>query len=310
LEKAVPGYDEDVITMAIEAGAQVISSAGIDRAIINSLYLGTTSPPYEEHPCSSTVAVALGIAPEVHAVDVGGSPRSGTSALLSCLHHTMAKGDGIGLAVASDRPIARPEDSIEHGLGAGAVALLIGKGNAKAVLEGYYSIAQETLGERFRREGSPYVADLELRSPSFEEALTHSLRGLMEGLGLAPRDIDHLVLQQPDGRSPARAMKALAFSQEQLELGNLASLTGDTASCSTLLGLCRILDRGEANQRVILVSYGGGATALSFLLQPEVSQREESPLERHLEEKEYIDYTTYLKFKGLLGSSTRNGGVR
>ena len=310
VEKAVPGYDEDVITMAVEAGTQVIRSAGVDPSSITSLYLGTTSPPYEEHPCSSTVAVALGAAPELHAVDITGSPRAGTSALLACLHHSAAQGNGLGLAIASDRPIALPEDVMEHALGAGAIALLIGGEKPKAILEGYYSVAQETLGERFRREGGRYIADLELRSPSFSEAITRSLRGLMEELELEAGDIHHLVLQQPDGRAPARAIRALPFTEEHLELGNLASLTGDTASCSTLLGLGRILDRGEPGQRVVLVSYGGGATAMSFLLQRPVSKRGESQLDRFFEEKEYIDYTTYLKFKGLLGAPPRGGGKR
>jgi 3-hydroxy-3-methylglutaryl CoA synthase len=216
----------------------------------------------------------------------------------------------MGLAIASDRPIALPEDAMEHGLGAGAIALLIAGERPKAILEGYYSMAMETLGERFRREGRRYIADLELRSPSFSEAITGSLRGLMGKLGLEAGDIHHLVLQQPDGRAPSRAIRGLPFAREQLELGNLAPLTGDTASCSTLLGLGRILDRGEPGQRVVLVSHGGGATALSFLLQPPVSKRGESQLDRFFEEKEYIDYTTYLKFKGLLGTSARGGGER
>src|SRR5690348_242157 len=80
-ERSVCGWDEDAITMAVEAGRDGLGP--IDRSEIARLFLASTTLPYADHLNAAVVAGALGLAEEVGAADVTGSLRAGTTALLA-----------------------------------------------------------------------------------------------------------------------------------------------------------------------------------------------------------------------------------
>lgn len=303
MEKSVAGYDEDAVTMAIEAAQNALRCAQIDGAKLDAVYLATTSSPYAEKSVATTLAVALG-AQEARTADFGGSTKSGTAALLAGLERAGSPGAGCVLVVASDCPRAAPDSNLEHGLGAGAASFVVGEGRPIALFEDSYSYARETLGERFRRQGEPYTQDLELRVTYFEEVLQRTIDGLLKRTGKEAKDIHHIVLQQPDGRRAARGVARFKFSREQLELGNLAPQTGDTGAASALLGLASVLDKAGPGQRIAVASYGSGAgDALSLLAQDGVEDSRTAPsVADYLSNKTYIDYVTYLKLRRVLST--------
>jgi len=55
-EKAVANYDEDSITMAVEAAIDCLN--GMDRHTVDGLYFASTTPPYGEKQSASIVATA------------------------------------------------------------------------------------------------------------------------------------------------------------------------------------------------------------------------------------------------------------
>ena len=61
-EKAVANVDEDSITMAVEAVVDCLN--GMERKLIDGLYLATTTPPYREKLCASIVAAAADLREE------------------------------------------------------------------------------------------------------------------------------------------------------------------------------------------------------------------------------------------------------
>ncbi|UCC59399.1 MAG: 3-hydroxy-3-methylglutaryl CoA synthase, partial [Dehalococcoidia bacterium] len=56
-ERAVANFDEDSITMAVEAGINCLQ--GIDHNEVDGLFLASTSTPYKEKQCANLVAEAL-----------------------------------------------------------------------------------------------------------------------------------------------------------------------------------------------------------------------------------------------------------
>ena len=56
-EKAVANFDEDSITMAVEAGQDCLK--GIERDSIDALYFASTTAPYKEKQSAAIVAAAL-----------------------------------------------------------------------------------------------------------------------------------------------------------------------------------------------------------------------------------------------------------
>src|ERR1700716_2602881 len=59
-EKAVPGLDEDVATMSVEAARNALARADIDPTEIRAVWVGSESHPYAVKPTSTIVAEALG----------------------------------------------------------------------------------------------------------------------------------------------------------------------------------------------------------------------------------------------------------
>ncbi len=55
-EKAVANFDEDTVTMSVEATLDCLS--GMERQAYG-LYFTSTTPPYREKQCASIVAAAL-----------------------------------------------------------------------------------------------------------------------------------------------------------------------------------------------------------------------------------------------------------
>lgn len=307
-EKTVPGYDEDIVTMAVEASLNSLKRAGVDPAEINALYLASTSAPYVEKLLSSTIATALGLSNDITVADYTSSTKAGTSALLSCFD-LVASGRGkYGLAVASDCPLARPGSRLEHGLGAGAAAFVVGEGKPVATFKGSNSISSEALGLRFRRSGEKYVEGSAIRPYRqlvFNRIVTLNASTLMKKLDKRPEHFSHLILQQFDGREPYRLGRRLGFSDSQIKTGTVISKTGDTGACSTLIGLAAVLDTAKPGERILIVSYGSGAEsdAISILVHEGVEEQllKAPSLEEYFADKEYVDYITYLKFRRIIG---------
>lgn len=307
-EKTVPGFDEDIVTMAVEASLNSLKRVGVDPAEINALYLASTSAPYVEKLLSSTIATALGLSNNVTVADYTSSTKAGTSALLSCFDFIASGRGKYGLAVASDCPIAKPGSSLERGFGAGASAFVIGEGKPVATVEGSNSISSEALGLRFRRDGEKYVEDSAIRPYTelvFNQIVMSNALALMEKLDRKPEHFSHIILQQFDGREPYRLGSRLGFSNLQIETGTVVSKTGDTGACSTLIGLTAVLDTAKPGERVLIVSYGSGAgsDAISILVHEGVEERRlKAPSTGdYLVNKEYVDYITYLKLRKIIG---------
>ena len=59
-EKSVPGLDEDVATMSIEAARNALARAQIDPRDLRAVWVGSESHPYAVKPTSTIVAEAIG----------------------------------------------------------------------------------------------------------------------------------------------------------------------------------------------------------------------------------------------------------
>ncbi|MFC2019777.1 hydroxymethylglutaryl-CoA synthase [Chloroflexota bacterium] len=300
-EKSVPKYDEDVATMSVEAAKNAIMQSGIKPEDIRAVYLGDSYGPYVDKPSAPAIAVALGVKSDVRTADFTASTKSGTAALLAACDKVRAGDDGYALVVAADAAIAAPDRNLEHGLAAGAAAFIVGSDAPLAVLEGAYSVAAETYGERFRLPWDQYTRDHELRVGYFQESVTAALKGLLARIGKESADINHVIIQSPDARTPARAVARFKFEKEQLAVGNLAPQTGNLGACSTLFSLAHVLDSAGVGERIVLASYGPGSDALSLVVEKSSSASVKKVAD-YLEDKEYIDYVTYLKERRFLSS--------
>ena len=119
-ERTVASYDEDSVSMGVEAGRDALRGASAPDTLI----FATTSPPYAEKLNAATIAAALDLPRSVRSLELGASTRMGLGALLAGADAAAA--GGRALVIASDVVIGAPGGARESGSGDAAVAFVTG----------------------------------------------------------------------------------------------------------------------------------------------------------------------------------------
>ncbi len=302
-EKAVMGFDEDILTLASKASTRALASVPLKPESVTRFALASTSAPYVEKLLSGTVVTGVGIPNGAFVSDHTTSTRAGTEALMVGMEHILANPSGCALVAAADAPRASMWSPLEHGLGAGAAGFALSQDDLVAEFEGHATYACEHFGERFRPRDNELIHDLNVKKyaqSSLIGATVKAASSLMKNIGTKPEDYAHVVIQQPDARSPLAIARKLGFTDTHLASSSIAGELGDLGAASAPVGLAAALDAGKQGDRILVISYGSGAAsdAMSFRM---VGDRKAVPGFRfELDKKQYIDYVQYLKLKGAI----------
>ena len=125
-EKAVPGLDEDVITMSIEAARNAMSRAEIRPDELRAVWVGSESHPYAVNPTSTVVAEAIGAVPHIQAGDWEFACKAGTEAMVAAMGFVGSGMADSALAIGMDTAQGQPGDALEYTAAAGGAAFVIG----------------------------------------------------------------------------------------------------------------------------------------------------------------------------------------
>ena len=292
--------------MGVEAASNAFRNTKLDASSVDAVYFATTSPPYAEKQNASTVAAALGCRNDVSALDVTSSTKCGLSALLSGFDLVSSSRGKTSLVVAADSPLGDPSGPLEHQLGAGAAAMIVGRDLINGLAEGSFSVTSESLGERFRRNGRSHVATIDLgryQEASSDDVIIFCVKGLMRTLGRASKDYDFIALQGIDPTRSVDLAKKIGFEETQTTPSLVSGKVGDTGAASPLLALSKLLESSSFKQRSLICSYGpgAGADALSIVVDGEMKPVPGIGFDDYLATKDYIDYPAYLKIRRFLG---------
>ena len=304
-ENAVAFVNEDVITMAVEAAQNAVEHAGVDPASLGAIYVGTNSAPFVEQSSGGVIAMTLGVSPEADLIDFTASPRASLAALKACSDAIVAGRIKTGLVIGTDDRQPSTGSDLELAFGAGACALVMGQGQGVAELHDVFTFST-AFRDTWRADGDSVVRVFEpryTREYGYAQHITQAASGLMKRANAKITDFQHVVIQQPDDRMPRNVARTLGASPQQLETSLVFPQIGDTGAASVLLGLAAALDRAKAGERVLALSYGSGVSdALAWKVTG--SRPQKRPLGVYLKSKEYVDYTTYLKFRGVLADTS------
>ncbi|MHA1406378.1 MAG: hydroxymethylglutaryl-CoA synthase [Candidatus Heimdallarchaeaceae archaeon] len=303
--KSVPGPDEDVATMSVEAARNAINRWGGDPQKIGAIYVGSESHPYAVKPTATIVAAALDAEKILTAADLEFACKAGTAGMQMCFGLAKSKMIEYGLAIGSDSSQGRPRDPLEYTAGAGSAAFLIGTKDIVAELEGTASITTD-MPDFWRREGAVYPSHgfRFTGLPAYFQHVMDASKTLMDELGTKPSDYRYVTFHQPNTKFPLTVAKRLGFSKEQIELSLLCRDIGNAYSASSMLGLVKILNHTEPGDRIFVTAYGSGAgsDSFSFLVTDRIKEIQDYQytVDYYVEKKEFIDYGLYARFKGVL----------
>ncbi|TLZ75879.1 MAG: hydroxymethylglutaryl-CoA synthase, partial [Methanobacteriota archaeon] len=229
--KSVPGPDEDVITISVEAARACMAKVDIDPTEIGAIYVGSESHPYAVKPTATIVAEAIGSAPVMTAADFEFACKAGTAAIQTSMGLTLSKMMKYSLAIGSDTSQGAPGDALEYSASAGGAALLIGVDHAVADISHTVSYTTDT-PDFWRREGQRYPSHggRFTGEPAYFKHVVNCAQLLFKRAGTTAEDYDYAVFHQPNGKFPVRVAKQLGFKDPQIDAGLCVRDIGNTYS--------------------------------------------------------------------------------
>jgi 3-hydroxy-3-methylglutaryl CoA synthase len=296
-ERAVASYDEDSVSMAVEAARDAVRGG----VAVDALLFATTSPPYAEKLNAATVQAALDLPEQIASFELGSSTRMGLSALLLGLD--LASAGRRALVCAGDVVVGAPGGGRESQGGDGGAAFVTGPDNeAIARVLGRASSTIEILDvwrlpeDRFAKQWEErFIADT--MGPPIAETVQRAL----QQAGVEASTLATVILDGTNARSMANLPKLLGLKPEQLA-DTLAANVGRTGAAHAGLLLARALDSAKPGDRILVVCEADGVDALVL----EVTDKIKDLLPAHKvdrwisSKRNDLAYNSYLKWRGIL----------
>src|SRR4030042_4062928 len=225
-EKAVANYDEDSLTMAVEAARDCLN--GIDPGVIEGVFFASTTSPHKDKQSAATIATVLGIKKDAVTMDFSGSLRSGTNALRAAVD-MVKSGSATGiLVIASEVRLGYPAGPGEMTFGDGAAAVVIGSKEVIAEIEGNHSIYEE-FQDFWRTDKDTFVRAAEDRwivEIGYNKVVPAAVTGAMKKFNLIPKDFTTCVLYIPNQRQISGLVKKLGFDPKTQSKDTLFTAMG------------------------------------------------------------------------------------
>ncbi len=301
--RTVASYDEDALTMAVDAGRRVLADAPGARP--SALWFATTSPTYAEKTNATIAHAALRLDPDVLAADAGAGLRGTNAALRSALRST----EPAVLVLAGDVRTGMAGSTDEKDGGdAGAAILIGGDADGAEVIAEYLGGASATREflDRWREPG-------ELRTRSWEDRFGEQRYADLAGAawtaglkdaGLELDQVARVAIAGPRARAGAGLSKQLGAAEVQV-IDALAATVGYTGAAHPALLLASLLEQSEPGQVIALVSMADGADTFFFRVTEAAAARRSTSrivpvADQAAGGDDSLAYAKYLSWRGVM----------
>ena len=293
-ESAVPGRDENHITMACEAAGTALARAGLDGEDLGAVFSASVTDPFAEHGIAAHVAYRHDATGDVRTADFGATPRAATDALATAQAVVNATGDTALVVGVDIMPVERGHENEPYtGACAGALLLQSACDEPVATIE---TIGQETTGfvERHREHGAP----AETGDQRFEAE---------HGFGPAVQQATQRALASANG-VPTRAV--VNTSDQRVAQSVLEEFPGDidhdstfdsvgyAGAASFFLDTVHMLEQAAPEETAVGANYGaGGADVVVIETNSGVGANEDMSVVELLDAKQTISYAEHLEYR-------------
>jgi 3-hydroxy-3-methylglutaryl CoA synthase/uncharacterized OB-fold protein len=296
-ERAVASFDEDAVSMAVEAARDALRGG----VAVDALLFATLSPAYAEKLDTATIQAALDLPEAVSSAALSGSSRMGLAALLLGLD--LATAGKRTLVCASDLVTGAPGGARESQGGDAAAAFVTGPDSeAVARVLGRASATIEIL-DVWRLPEDRFVRQWEERftADAMAPAIIDTAQRALQAAGVDPSTLSAVILDGTNPRSMANLPKALGLKPEQIA-DTLGASVGRTGCAHAGLLLARALDHAKPGDRVLVVCEADGADALVLEVTEAIKNLPPvRKVDRWIASKRNdLAYNTYLKWRGIL----------
>jgi len=298
-ERSVASFDEDSVSMAVEATRDALR--GAKPADTQVLFFATTTPPYGEKLNAATLGAATLLPTEIRAADCTGSVRAGLSAMLQASDAVKAGAKQAVVAMADCR-LAAPEGKAEQSNGDAAAAFVFGNDNVIAEIEATASMTREIL-DTWRAPGERFGHSWEERftlTQSHGPILAQVIKTVLEKVKVAPGDLAKIVIDTPNPRAIDEIARTLKLDPSKFA-DSFAPTVGQTGAAHIGLMLTGILPSAKPGDRILVVSVADGADAMVLKITPAVASfKPTRSVGQQIESKGDVSYGNYLKWREIL----------
>ena len=259
-ERAIANWDEDPVTMAVEACRDALGL--LDRSTLGALWLASTTLPFEDRQNAGIVAEALGLDSTVRTLDIAGSQRAGTSALLTAID-AVAGGAGPVLVTAAEKRRTRVASPLELTSGDGAAAILVGEGDGGAVVLGAATETADFVDHyRGQHQDFDYVWEERwIRDEGYQKLVPVAVERALAAAGVGAADIQHFCFPTSTTRVAAALARRLGLSDGSVR-DNLQVSCGETGVAHPLVMLVHVLQQADEGDLILVTGFGQGGDAV------------------------------------------------
>jgi 3-hydroxy-3-methylglutaryl CoA synthase len=304
-ERTMANWDEDALTMAVEAGRNCLP--GIDplrdRGHVDALCFASTTAPFSDRSIAAVAARALSLPEFIASVEVASSQRAGLAALMAGMDAVQSGRASAPLVIGGEKRKARAASAQELSYGDGAAAFLLGAHDTAAEVMGTHSLTVDFV-DHFRSAGEDFDYGWEerwIRDEGYGKLVPATVRALLEKSGVSAADIAHFILPCPFAGLDRQLASRCGIDPARTR-DNLAAVVGDTGAAHALLMLAHALEEAAPNEKILVAQFGQGCDAM--LLQTtariEPLQKTQNVSAALARGKQETNYLKHLAFNGLI----------
>lgn len=297
-ERSMANWDEDSVTMAVEAGRDCLE--GLERDAIGATYMASTTYPFMDRQNAGIVAEALNLPSALATIDLAGSQRAGTSALLLALR---SAAESQVLVAASEKRRTRAASPLEFTSGDAAAALLVGEGKVIAEFLGGTTEAVDFV-DHFRGENETFDYTWEerwVRDESYLKIVPVAVKRALDAAGINAGDITRFCFPSAMPRVAGMLAKTLGINEEVVA-DNLQGTLGEAGCAHGLVMLVHALEQASPGDKILVAGFGQGCDALVFQVTDEITNMQgRLGIGGHLaRRREESNYQRFVAFNELL----------
>lgn len=298
--RAVAGWDEDALTLAVEA-ARGLTARSVDRpgdppieSPIDSIVFASTSAYFTERAQGTLMIDALALPRATRAQDVAGSRRCATSALLAAL-----EGSGTAIIAAGEKRPTQAASTQQLSFGDGGAAVRVASDGPARYLAGV-SLAHDFPDiYASRDQPTPYgYEERFIREAAVSAILAPAIAAACAKADIPPGRIAFAAVAEPlPGTWPALA-RALGITAPNLA-ADLLLRAGDLGAAHPLFALGLAFAQAKPGDVLLLAGFGSGCDALLFEVSGPVAGAEAMAAMPD-EGQALVDYMRFLNLSGSL----------
>ncbi|MBI3040727.1 MAG: 3-hydroxy-3-methylglutaryl CoA synthase [Chloroflexi bacterium] len=315
-EKAVANFDEDSLTMGVEAAVDCLQ--GIDHKSIDALYFVSLTHPYQEKQAASIIAEVLDLKPDTFTLDIDNSPRGATSAFRLAADAIASGSAKKVLVIASDCRVTAPHSGDEMLFGDGAAAFLLGDAKPAVTIDNAYH-AFNSFMDTWRLPNEPFNRTWEDRfifGEGYSKIAPQAVAAALKQFKATIKDFAKVVLYAPDQRRHTELARALGVdAKTQLQEAFFNNI-GHTGSAFVPMMLVAALQEAKAGDKILTFNYGDGCDVHALTVTAGIEKlRNRRGIKKYLASKLPVSYyQQYLIFRDLVieepgGRATRTSSL-